>query len=322
MKHIRAFLALAMIAGITPAVAQTFPTVPGRSVIGRLGIQGDTGPSQAIPFSKFLSELGGAQAANTVWAGPTSGLNASPTFRALVGTDVPPINLAAGNVNGGVTGVTPIANGGSNGATKQAGFDNLAPTATRAGDVIYWNGTHWVTLAGNNSGTQILTENSSGVPSWAATGSVSSVTCGTFMTGGTITTTGTCNVTAVAKSDQTTGTSNVLAVTPLHQQDHDSASKAWGTFTAAGCSGSCTIQSSYNITSVTRVSAGLYTVAFTTAFAAATYGCVITSEQTAGGAVGIIGYITSGSRTTTQFQISTNTTTDAVSYSFDCHGRQ
>jgi hypothetical protein len=58
--------------------------------------------------------------------------------------------------------------------------------------MMYYNGTNWVALAGNNSGTQILTQNSSGVPSWAATGSVSSVTCGTGLTGGVITTTGTC----------------------------------------------------------------------------------------------------------------------------------
>jgi hypothetical protein len=41
------------------------------------------------------------------------------------------------------------------------------PSPTRAGDVIYWNGSSWVTLPGNNSGTQFLQETSSGVPSWA-----------------------------------------------------------------------------------------------------------------------------------------------------------
>lgn len=42
------------------------------------------------------------------------------------------------------------------------------PTPTRAGDVIYWNGSSWASLAGNNSGTNFLEENSSGAPSWAA----------------------------------------------------------------------------------------------------------------------------------------------------------
>jgi hypothetical protein len=65
------------------------------------------------------------------------------------------------------------------------------PSTTRAGDVMYWNGTAWVTLAGNFTGTQVLTENSSGVPSWTTPGTVTSVTAGTGLSGGAITTTGT-----------------------------------------------------------------------------------------------------------------------------------
>jgi hypothetical protein len=91
-----------------------------------------------------------------------------------------------------VTGIAAIAQGGTGQITQAAAISALMPTPTRAGDVAFWNGSNWVTLAGNNSGTQILTENSSGVPSWAATGSVSSVTCGAGLSGGTITTTGTC----------------------------------------------------------------------------------------------------------------------------------
>lgn len=48
--------------------------------------------------------------------------------------------------------------------------NSVYPTPTRAGDLIYYNGTNWVTLAGNNSGTLCLQENSSGVPSWVACG--------------------------------------------------------------------------------------------------------------------------------------------------------
>lgn len=43
---------------------------------------------------------------------------------------------------------------------------NPFPTATRAGDIIYWNGSIWTNFAGNNSGTNCFNENSSGVPSW------------------------------------------------------------------------------------------------------------------------------------------------------------
>ncbi len=70
----------------------------------------------------------------------------------------------------GVTGTWTIARGGTGQTTQQAAFDALAPTATRAGDITYWNGTHYVNLAGNNAGTKVLQEDASGVPSWAAAG--------------------------------------------------------------------------------------------------------------------------------------------------------
>lgn len=38
----------------TAAVAQTFPTVPAQTVIGRLGTPGTSGPSQAIPIATFM----------------------------------------------------------------------------------------------------------------------------------------------------------------------------------------------------------------------------------------------------------------------------
>jgi hypothetical protein len=65
------------------------------------------------------------------------------------------------------------------------------PTPVRAGDIMFFNGTSWVTLAGNNSGTQFLQENAAGVLSFAAvsgSGTVTSVTC----FGTAITTSGTC----------------------------------------------------------------------------------------------------------------------------------
>ncbi len=87
----------------------------------------------------------------------------------LIGTDI----TTLGTVTTGTWSATTIAlnKGGTGQTTQQAAFDALAPTATRAGDVTYWNGTHYVNLAGNNSGTNCLQENSSGVPTWAACGS-------------------------------------------------------------------------------------------------------------------------------------------------------
>lgn len=91
-----------------------------------------------------------------------------------------------------ITGQLGYANGGTNAATQTAAINNMHPTPTRAGDVQYWNGTSWTTLAGNNTGTQFLQENASGVPSWATvggSGTVTSITCN----GTAITTTGTCS---------------------------------------------------------------------------------------------------------------------------------
>jgi hypothetical protein len=53
-------------------------------------------------------------------------------------------------------------------ATLNAANGLISPSVTRAGDVIYWTGSAWATLAGNNSGTNFLAENASGVPSWNA----------------------------------------------------------------------------------------------------------------------------------------------------------
>lgn len=59
MTLIRSALAglLALLAATT-ASAQQFPTVPAHSVIGRLGIPGDSGPSQAIPFATLAGQIG------------------------------------------------------------------------------------------------------------------------------------------------------------------------------------------------------------------------------------------------------------------------
>lgn len=52
---------------------------------------------------------------------------------------------------------------GSSGA-----FGSLAPSPTRTGDLMVWNGSAWVTVPGNNSGTLFLQETSAGAASWAS----------------------------------------------------------------------------------------------------------------------------------------------------------
>jgi hypothetical protein len=55
------------------------------------------------------------QSANTVLAGPTSGGAAAPAFRSLVAADIPSISLTSG-----VSGILPIANGGTNASSAPA----------------------------------------------------------------------------------------------------------------------------------------------------------------------------------------------------------
>jgi hypothetical protein len=136
-----------------------------------------------------------------------------------------------------------IAQGGSGATTASAAFGNLAPTPTRAGDIIYWNGSSWVTLPGNNAGTLVLQENASGVPSWASVAGTGTVT-NVVITGATgvsvsgvcnITTSGTCtvkqslaNATLQASPANPTGTANTVS------------------FTMAGLGSTCTLTPSYS----------------------------------------------------------------------------
>lgn len=75
---------------------------------------------------------------------------------------------------------------------------------------------------------------------------------------------------AAAQSDQETATSTTLMVTPGRQQFHPSAAKAWCFFNG-NTAGTNAPTAGYNVTSVTRNSAGNYTVNFTTAMSSTSY---------------------------------------------------
>jgi len=94
---------------------------------------------------------------------------------------------------------------------------------------------------------------------------VTSVTC----FGAAITTSGTCT-TAATKSDEQTATSTTAVVTPLQQQQHPSAAKAWATIT--GSTGAAL--DSYN-GATARTGTGVYTLTFTVAFSTTNYSCQV-----------------------------------------------
>lgn len=155
----------------------------------------------------------------------------------------------------------------------------------------------------------------------AATAGVSSIAgnTGAFTLGGLLTNaTNVLNVTPVTKTDQTTGTSNALAVTPLHQQDHDSAAKASISFT--GSTGASLV--SFNATSA-RTSAGVYTVTFATPFASANYVAQVTVNQTSFTS-GMIAVVVGKTTSVLSIDVITmaSALADAVTVDVVCYGRQ
>ncbi len=108
-----------------------------------------------VTTSGTLTGTLATQAANTVFAGPTTGVDAAPTFRALVAADVP--NLDAAKIT---TGTLPEARGGTNQSTYTLGDLLYASAADTLGR-----------LAGNITTTrkflrQVGAGASSAAPAW------------------------------------------------------------------------------------------------------------------------------------------------------------
>lgn len=128
---------------------------------------------------------------------------------------------------------------------------------------------------------------------------------------------------AATKSDQQDGSSDAVAVTPAHQQDHDSAAKAWCNFsgTATGTHG---CNASYNVSSVTRTSAGNYQINFTVPFADTNYVCIATAEGSP--PVAFMQANNGANKTTSSILISAlgsfSSTADANTVNVVCFGRQ
>jgi hypothetical protein len=156
------FVAACWLATIGAAFAQSAPAnLPAQTVFGRLGQPGDTGPGQAIPFSALPFAPTGIQSPNTVFAGPSSGGAASPTFRSIVGADLPapgPSSL------GGVDAITCASHQWLNQISTlgvpvcfQPAIGDISGTGTAAAQNIGTSGANVPLLNGANTWSAPLT---------------------------------------------------------------------------------------------------------------------------------------------------------------------
>lgn len=214
--------------------------------------------------------------------------------------------MQVGAPTGGDKGVGTInATGYFNNGTAVTGTGTMGTVTITPGTGLSSSGTC------TSSTTISCTLNNTGVTSVAGAG----------MASGTVTTTGSITVTAASKADQQTGTSAVNGVTPLHQQDHDSALKAHVSFTgtAGGCpAGACAILEALNVSSVAKTGTGTYTLTFgPIVFGSVNYSC--TGNATNPEGVFIVNKVAN------QLAITTATggaAADATTIDIHCAGRQ
>jgi hypothetical protein len=102
------------------------------------------------------------------------------------------------------------------------------------------------------------------------------------------------------KAQQIAASSSAVYTSPMFQQNHPSAAKAWVRFATNG-----TMSSSYNVSNVVPVSPGIYTINFTTAFANTNYVCIPNIEFGPPANAAGVAMSNGASRTTTSIQIYT-----------------
>lgn len=343
--------------GITVAGTFTAPSLvtnadlanPGTTVNGVSCVLGSTctvtaTASSTLTFGTHLTAGGTSYNGSAPVTISSDATNAN-TASAIVARDASG-NFSAGTITASLTGHasldlatsalgTGVQTALGNNTNASGGICILSPT--RAGDILYWNGSACVSLAGNNSGTQAFTENASGVPAWATltgSGTVTSVATSGLATGGPITTTGTVTVTAAVQSDQRTGTSNAVAVTPGTQVFSDSAIKYECLFNGTTVGGSARACDFFGYggpggaPTVVRVSAGIYTLNFPTAFASGnpspSYGCTGSLMNNTTGLFMVGGAAASQGTTSTnvEFLSTAGAPTDGTPLWVVCSGRQ
>jgi len=233
-------------------------------------------------------------------AGPGSAAMTLATVNANVGsfgssTSIPTFAVNAKGLVTSASGNAVVAPAGTlTGATLAAGVTASSLTSVGTISSGTWNGTdvafaniaqlsantfaaNPTASAGDISGVALAASNLAGRGS---SGNIAAITLGASltMTGAVLSVT-TSAPSAASQSEQEAASSSTVYVSPLRQQFHPSACKAWCSFTWTA--GVPTIATSYNISSLTDNAVGDVTFNFTTAFSSANYATTYGSTDTA-----------------------------------------
>lgn len=290
-----------------------------------------TGLAWSTPAYPMVSGTSGkiiiSDGTNNVYSTPTYPNAASTSGKVIISDGTNFITSTPTFPNASATAGKVIVSDGTNWIASTPTFPNASATT---GKIIISDGTNWIAstptfpAAAGASGNVLTSNGTNWVSSAPATGSVTSVATAGLATGGPITTTGTVTVTAAVKSDQTTATSTSVAVVPGVQQYHPSAAKVWIKYTT---SGSTSITTSYNVSSLTDNGTGDTTINFTVAFANANYSYSVGCNNSLGFAASIE-QNTSGAAPATgscrfvSFRISTDAAVDMAGQCVQIHGDQ
>lgn len=136
-------------------------------------VNGDISATAAIAFSKLASLTNthilvgsaGGVATDVALSGDATLANTGALTIANLAVNNAKIAASTIDLTAKVTGVLPVANGGTSGATATAAFDALSPCSTQ-GDIAYYNGSHWVCLATDTDGKVLTTHGAGANPTY------------------------------------------------------------------------------------------------------------------------------------------------------------
>jgi hypothetical protein len=119
-----------------------------------------------VSGSGTLTASWNTQTAAHVLAGPTTGVAAIPTFRALAASDIPILNQNTSGTAGGLSATLAIGSGGTGETTAAAAFNALSPI-TNTGDLIIGTNTNTAGRLAVGTNGYVLTSNGT-TATWAA----------------------------------------------------------------------------------------------------------------------------------------------------------